>query len=456
MSAAWLAAAWAVVGAVAGLSPRRLRRATALIAPVLLVALSLLTAQGGPRPDQLGGGAVALSREAAGLLSAAGAALWLCLLLAEELDGRELLGIGTVGGAAVLLLSAGTPLLFGVAALLGAAALTLRWVTAAPSRATLAAGRIAGTGAAALVAAGVLLPAVSPDSQPGVVGGLLVVGVIAIAALVPLGGWAAGALVDLRPPEIAVWLLVLAPAVLVSAFSIPGALPLLASLAFEHTLLACGLISALWGGVMSLRAGPPTRYGRVALADLGLVAAGAGTGEPVAVGGGLRAHPDPPGRGPPAAPEAEARARIPPPAGLAGPLRTASVAGLLGAVPGAAGVRRLQRRGRGRLRGRGWTGDRGGGDHGGPWGTWSGPVRTPSPGRRRDGSSPPSPWSWACSPSPPSTSSSGPPRERARTAQGLPGGGRLPRRRVPGGGRRWPSRWPAGCPPGSARPSSMS
>ncbi|HBV94423.1 MAG: hypothetical protein ABSC16_08330 [Candidatus Dormibacteria bacterium] len=287
MSAAWLAAAWVIVGAVAGLGPRRLRRATALTAPVLLIALSLLTAQGGPRPDQLGGGAVALPREAAGLLSAAGAALWLCLLLAEELDGRELVGIGTVGGAAVLLLSAGTPLLFGVAALLGAAALTLRWVTAAPSRATLAAGRIAGTGAAALVAAGVLLPAVSPDSQPGVVGGLLVVGVIAITALVPLGGWAAGALVDLRPPEIAVWLLVLAPAVLVSAFSIPGALPLLASLAFEHTLLACGLISAMWGGVMSLRSGQSTRYGRVALADLGLVAAGAGTGEPVAIGGGL-------------------------------------------------------------------------------------------------------------------------------------------------------------------------
>jgi len=186
MNAAWLAAAWVVVGAIAGLGPRRLRRLTALIAPVLLVALSLLTAQGGPRPDQLGGGAVALPREAAGLLSAAGAALWLCLLLAEELDGRELLGIGAVGGAAVLLLSAGTPLLFGVAALLGAVALTLRWVSAAPSRATLAAGRIAGTGAAALVAAGVLLPAVSPDSQPGVVGGLLVVGVIAIAALVPL------------------------------------------------------------------------------------------------------------------------------------------------------------------------------------------------------------------------------------------------------------------------------
>ena len=38
---------------------------------------------------------------------------------------------------------------------------------------------------------------------------------------------------------------------------------------------------------MSLRAGPATRYGRVALADLGLVAAGIGTGEPAAVGGGL-------------------------------------------------------------------------------------------------------------------------------------------------------------------------
>ena len=287
MNAAWLAAAWAGIGVVAGLSPSRLRRPVALIAPLVLVALSLLTVRGGARPDELGGGGLALSREAAGLLSASAGALWLCLLLADHLDGRELIGIGTVGGALVLLLSTGSPLLFGVAAMLAVSALSLRWISVAPGRASLAAARVAGTGAAALIAVSLLLPAVSPDGQPGLVGGLLVVGVLALSAVVPLGGWAVGALVDVPAPELATWLVLLAPAVLLSAFAIPGPLPLLARLAFQHTILTCGLISAVWAGLMSLRAGPATRYGRVALGDLGLVAAGVGTGETAAVAGGL-------------------------------------------------------------------------------------------------------------------------------------------------------------------------
>jgi formate hydrogenlyase subunit 3/multisubunit Na+/H+ antiporter MnhD subunit len=82
-------------------------------------------------------------------------------------------------------------------------------------------------------------------------------------------------------------MLLLAPAVLISAFAMPGALPLVARLAFQHTVLACGLISAVWAGVQTLRAGPATRYGRLALGDLGLVAAAIGTGEPAALGGGL-------------------------------------------------------------------------------------------------------------------------------------------------------------------------
>jgi hypothetical protein len=287
MNVVWLAAAWAGIGVIAGLGPARLRRPVALIAPLLLVALSLATVQGGARPDELGGGGLALPREAAGFLSASAAALWLCLLLADRLDGRELIGIGTVGGAVVLLLSTGSPLLFGVAAMLAVAALSLRWISVAPGRASLAAARVAGTGAAALIAVSLLLPAVSPAGQPGMVGGLLVVGVLALAAVVPLGGWAVGALADVPVPEIATWLVLLAPAVLLSAFAIPGPLPLLARLAFEHTILTCGLISAVWAAVMSLRVGPATRYGRVALADLGLVAAGVGTGEAAAVVGGL-------------------------------------------------------------------------------------------------------------------------------------------------------------------------
>ena len=287
MNAVWLAAAWAGIGVIAGLGPARLRRPIALIAPLLLVALTIATMQGGARSDGLGGGGLALPREAGGLISASATALWLCLLLADRLDGREIIGIGTVGGAVVLLLSTGSPLLFGVAAMLAVAALSLRWISVAPGRASLAAARVAGTGAAALIAVSLLLPAASSGGQPGMVGGLLVVGVLALAAVVPLGGWAVGALADLPAPEIATWLVLLAPAVLLSAFAIPGPLPLLARLAFDHTILVCGLISALWAGAMSLRVGPATRYGRVALADLGLVAAGIGTGETAAIAGGL-------------------------------------------------------------------------------------------------------------------------------------------------------------------------
>ena len=287
MNAVWLAAAWAGIGVIAGLGPARLCRPIALLAPLLLVALTIATVQGGARSDALGGGGLALPREAGGLISASATALWLCLLLADRLDGREIIGIGTVGGAVVLLLSTGSPLLFGVAAMLAVAALSLRWISVAPGRASLAAARVAGTGAAALIAVSLLLPAASSGGQPGMVGGLLVVGVLALAAVVPLGGWAVGALADLPAPEIATWLVLLAPAVLLSAFAIPGPLPLLARLAFDHTILVCGLISALWAGAMSLRVGPATRYGRVALADLGLVAAGIGTGETAAIAGGL-------------------------------------------------------------------------------------------------------------------------------------------------------------------------
>jgi hypothetical protein len=360
MNAAWLAAAWAGIGVMAGLGPARLRRPIALIAPLLLVALSIATVQGGARPEELGGGGLALPREAAGLLAASAAALWLCLLLADRLDGRELIGIGTVGGAVVLLLSTGSPLLFGVAAMLAVAALSLRWISVAPGRASLATARVAGTGAAALIAVSLLLPAVSPAGQPGMVGGLLVVGVLALAAVMPLGGWAVGALSDVPAPEIATWLVLLAPAVLLSAFAIPAPLPLLARLAFEHTILACGLISAIWAGVMSLRAGPATRYGRVALGDLGLVAAGVGTGEAGARARGRRpaAHPHPPGRRPDPPAEAATWAGPPPPAGLARHLRASPLPGVLGTVPDPPGVRRLQLRSRRRLPGRRGAGDR--------------------------------------------------------------------------------------------------
>jgi hypothetical protein len=287
MNSVWLAAAWAGAGIAAGLLPARLRRPAALVVPLLLAGLSLLAVTGAARLDPLESGRLALAREGGGLLAAGAAALWLCLLLSDRLDGRELMAIGAVGGALVLLLSTRSPLLFGVAALIAVAALTLRWVTVTPTRATLAAGRVAGTGAAALIAASLLLPSVSPGQEPGVAAGLLAVGVLALAGVAPLGGWVGRAAGELRSADFATWLVLLAPAILLSAYAFPAALSLVASLAFEHTVLACGLVSALWAGVQALRVSPATRYGRVALVDLGLVAAAIGTGEPTALAGGL-------------------------------------------------------------------------------------------------------------------------------------------------------------------------
>ena len=193
MSVAWLAGAWLAVAVGAALASRRpsLRRPAALAGPAILVVLCLLAARAGTSPHPLAEAPPALSREGVGLLVAAAAAIWVCLLFSESLDGRELLGVAAVGGATTVLLGARSPLLFGVAALCGVAALTLSWVRASPGRGTLAAGRVAGSGAAALIGASIFLPVTAQGDAgaeiAGMAAGLLAVGLIAMVALVPLG-----------------------------------------------------------------------------------------------------------------------------------------------------------------------------------------------------------------------------------------------------------------------------
>jgi hypothetical protein len=303
VSVLWLAGTWLGVGLAASLAVRRprLRAAVVLAVPLLLLIATLLASPDSGAPAPLAGAPPSLSRVGQGVLVAAAAALWLCLLLTERVGGTEVLGFAAAGAAVALMLGARSPLLFGVAALLAVAALALSWIQAAPGRGTLAAGRVAGTGAAALVGAAVFLPA-SGQGDAGVAvaamaSGLLAAGVVAILALVPLGGWAAGAMGTLRAADAAVWLLLLAPAVLVSSLGLPSGLPLAARLALEHTLLACGLLSALWAGALAIRVGalsrPSTdcavtvtpsalRYRRLALGDLALAAAAIGTGQPEA------------------------------------------------------------------------------------------------------------------------------------------------------------------------------
>ncbi len=310
MSLPWLAGIWLVAGVAAGLFGRgpHSRRAAALISLAVLAVACALTERVGATPHPLSGASPALSREGAGLLTASAVALWLCLLLADRVEGREVLMLGAAGGAVALLLGAGSPLLLGVAALLAVAALTLRWLAVAPGRAGLAAGRVAGTGAAALLAASVFLPVTAPGSTGapavGMAAGLIAAGVVALAGLVPLGGWVAGAMGVLAPTDAAGWLVLVVPATLVASGALTGALPLVGRLAVEHTLLTCGLISAVWAGLQAIRARSGARisagddpaagrrraapqYRRLALGDVALVAVGIGTGQAVGITGGL-------------------------------------------------------------------------------------------------------------------------------------------------------------------------
>lgn len=305
MTLPWLAIGWLGVGAIAGLSRRRprWRRAAAVLALAVLIALTLLT------PSQSGGlaplasGPPTLSREATGLLVAALLALAICLALSTALDGAEVAAIAVMGAAAVLVVGARSPLLFGVGALAAIAVLALRWVGAAPGRSTMATARVASAAGAALVAASVLLPLGGQQGPTadaaGMAAGLLGAGLAGTLALVPVGGWAAGAMGELRAPEAGAWLLLLAPAIALSAVAIPSELPPVAGLGVEHTLLVCGLLSGGWAGIQALRArGQVTShslvispvslsYRRLALGDLGLVMAAIGTGQPQAAGAAL-------------------------------------------------------------------------------------------------------------------------------------------------------------------------
>ena len=293
MTIPWLAGAWIVVGLIAAVAARRFghRRFVGGLALLVLAAASLFTVRVGVGHSPLGEAGLSLSREDAGLLVASAVALALCFLLAERIDSVALVSIGCVGAAVVLLVSTASPLLYGVSALLAVLGLSVRWMTSAPGAASLAAGRVAGVGAASLVAASVFLPISAQEpatlAGPALVGGLLVAGVIALVALVPCGGWAAGALACLRAVDIATWMLLLAPAVLITAALIPASLPGTGRLAFQDTILVAGLTSAVWAGAQSLRAGLASRYGRLAIGDLALMAAGIGTGQSVAVTGGL-------------------------------------------------------------------------------------------------------------------------------------------------------------------------
>src|SRR5258708_1381596 len=135
------------------------------------------------------------------------------------------------------------------------AVLGVRWIAASPGRAALATGRIAGLGAAALLAAAAFVPRAGPavDTRTALAGGLLAGGISAELGLVPLGGWVAGAISAVRSVDLAPWVLLLAPAML---FSVGLLLPLQAPgtrTPLANTLFGLGLATALYNAVQAMR-----------------------------------------------------------------------------------------------------------------------------------------------------------------------------------------------------------
>jgi len=276
----YIAAAWLALGLVASALLRRRTSHAVAVIPLVGAALTLLVARSSTTAVPLGGLAAitGLDRAGQGVLVAAGLSMTLVLLLQPSIDVSVGRTIGVVGAAATIAMASSDPLVTALALTAAIATLALRWIGQAPGKATLAAGRIAGTGTAALIAASPFLPLTGFTSgdRPVVVAALLATGVAALLAVYPLGGWAAGILGALRPIDIAPWLVLLVPVVLIVAERIPGGVLGNGSPVFEHVLLVVGLGSAVWGGVWAVRGPAATRYGRVFMADISLCIAAVG------------------------------------------------------------------------------------------------------------------------------------------------------------------------------------
>ncbi len=277
------AAVWAACGLLAAaVLPLVRRRRLVWVAPLVAGLLGLLASVSdhwpGPTATAGYGASLALGHPGAGLLVAAGVALAATFALAPRLDGGEVVAAAMTGAAVVVVLAATVPIIWGVAVAAAVAAFTVRWIAATPGRASLAAGRIAGLGAAALLAAAAFIPRAGPaiDTRTALAGGLLAGGVCATMAIVPLGGWAAAAVSTLRGADVAPWAMLVAPAVIfTTGLFLPG-LPAGARTPLANTLLGLGLVTSLFNGVQALR-DRAAAYGRVLIADLALAAAALGT-----------------------------------------------------------------------------------------------------------------------------------------------------------------------------------
>ena len=282
MSPLAVAAVWAGTGIAGGalLPQLRLRRLGVLVplsglAVVLTVSLASAAVPGSAAPA-----ALSLDRVSQGLIAAAAGSLVATLLLAPSIEAAQLRTIGLAAAAVVVALASGSAIVWAVALVGSLCVLALRWIATTPGRATFTAARVAVPGAAALLGAAAFLPVagVLTGARPVLASGLLACGIAAIAGLLPLGGWAIGALTTVAAADSAVWVVLLAPAVLLSALRLEPVLPPLALSYFEGILTVLGLATALWQGIIAQRLAGRARYVRVLLADLALAATAIGTG----------------------------------------------------------------------------------------------------------------------------------------------------------------------------------
>ncbi len=286
-----LAAAWLTLGILAAvaLRPLRLTRAAALVPAVVGVAALVAAVHAGDwsgplRPE--GADIMSLGRLPLGVIGVTALSMAVTRLGAPTAGNHDILAASVAGAVMVMALSAGDLLVWATALVVATAVVTFRWATVAPGRVTLAAPRVAGLGAICALAALPFLPlAGQPDAAwPTLVGWLLAAAFCTLLGLVPLGGWAVGSLRSVPAPDGALWLTLMAPAVLLTATALPAQLPPALRGSVLSALLVFGLVSALWNALWACLSRGRDRYPRLAMADLGLASAAIGTGAPTAVG----------------------------------------------------------------------------------------------------------------------------------------------------------------------------
>jgi hypothetical protein len=286
-----VALTWAGGGLLAALVlPRIHRRRLAAFVPLAAAVAALLSLSGGA--DLIAAsapGGLALGRPGGGLVLLCALAATVCLLLSPPPDSGEIMVIAACGALSAIALATGSPLTWGLCFVAAFALFGVRWVAAAPARATLAAARVSTLGAAMLVAAAPFLPvdAAAVPPRAHLAGGLLAGGIAAGFALVPLGGWVSGGSRLLRGAALAPWALLLVPALLLSTQPLQVVLSADARVTFAAILLPVGAVTGVWAALRGLTVPDSERYLRVLLADLGLVAMGLATPLPGARLGSL-------------------------------------------------------------------------------------------------------------------------------------------------------------------------